>query len=152
MFGGPSPIWCCPEKWSGLNRISHPHWVKICVDPNGQINQRAKEKYEVLSATHINQTRLVGPYDNVVYELVLISLVVLGISWSFYLNVLREGRWIVVQLLFCRMLPLGMLAVLCSGIKELKFLDFKLVSLSNLSMIVNFASLLKLWAFLRKYC
>ena len=38
VFGGFSPIWCCPEKWSGLNRISHPDWVKICVDPNGQIN------------------------------------------------------------------------------------------------------------------
>ena len=25
--------------------------MKICVDPNGQINQRAKQKYEVLSAT-----------------------------------------------------------------------------------------------------
>ena len=38
VFGGLSPIWCCPEKWSGLNRISHPDWVKICVDTNGQIN------------------------------------------------------------------------------------------------------------------
>ena len=36
---------------SGLNRISHPHWVKICDDRNGQINLRAKQKYEVLSAT-----------------------------------------------------------------------------------------------------
>ena len=35
----------------GLNRISHPHWVKICVDPNGQINLRVKQKYEVLSST-----------------------------------------------------------------------------------------------------
>ena len=34
-----------------LNRISHPHWVKICDDLNGQINLRAKQKYEVLSAT-----------------------------------------------------------------------------------------------------
>ena len=40
-----------PGKWSELNRISHPHWVKICVDHNGQINLRAKQKYEVLSAT-----------------------------------------------------------------------------------------------------
>ena len=37
-------------KWSGLNRISHHHWVKICDDRNGQINLRAKQKYEVLSA------------------------------------------------------------------------------------------------------
>ena len=39
------------EKWSGQNRISHPHWVKICDDHNGQINLRTKQKYEVLSAT-----------------------------------------------------------------------------------------------------
>ena len=38
VFGGLSPIRCCPEKWSGLNRISHPDLVKICVDPNSQIN------------------------------------------------------------------------------------------------------------------
>ena len=38
VFGGLSPIWCCPEKWSGMYRISHPDWVKICADPNGQIN------------------------------------------------------------------------------------------------------------------
>ena len=24
VFGGLFPIWCCPEKWSGLNRINHP--------------------------------------------------------------------------------------------------------------------------------
>ena len=30
---------------------SHPHWGKTCVDHNGQINLRAKQKYEVLSAT-----------------------------------------------------------------------------------------------------
>ena len=39
------------EKWSRQNRISHPHLVKICNDHNGQINLRAKQKYEVLSAT-----------------------------------------------------------------------------------------------------
>ena len=39
------------KKWSGLKRIGHSHWVKICVDPNGQINLRAKQKYEVLLAT-----------------------------------------------------------------------------------------------------
>ena len=32
-----SPIWCCSEWWSGENRISHPDWAKICVDPNLQI-------------------------------------------------------------------------------------------------------------------
>ena len=50
-FGGLSPFLCNPGKWSELNRISHPHWVKICDDHNGQINLRAKQKYEVLSAT-----------------------------------------------------------------------------------------------------
>ena len=38
------------EKWSGQNRISGPHWEKIRDDHNGQINLRAKQKYEVLSA------------------------------------------------------------------------------------------------------
>ena len=51
VFGGLSPFLCCLEKWSGLNRISHPHWVKIWDDHNGQISLRAKQKYEVLSAT-----------------------------------------------------------------------------------------------------
>ena len=50
-FGRLSPFLCCPEKWSGLNRISYTHWVKICDDHKGQINLRAKRKYEVLSAT-----------------------------------------------------------------------------------------------------
>ena len=50
MFGGFSNL-CCPEKWSGLNRISPPDCVKICVDPNGQIKLRAKQKYEILSTT-----------------------------------------------------------------------------------------------------
>ena len=50
-----SPFLCCPGKWSGLNRISHPHWVKICDDHNGQINLRAKQKYEVLSATNLSE-------------------------------------------------------------------------------------------------
>ena len=43
VFGGLSPFLCYPEKWSGLNRISHPHWVKICDDHNGQINLRANK-------------------------------------------------------------------------------------------------------------
>ena len=50
-FGGLSTFLCCPGKWSGLNRICHPHSVKICDDHNGQINLRAKQKDEVLSAT-----------------------------------------------------------------------------------------------------
>ena len=27
-----------------MNRISHPDWVKLCVDPNGRIKLRAKQK------------------------------------------------------------------------------------------------------------
>ena len=46
-------FWCCSERWSGLNRISHPDWVKIFGDLNGQIKLRAKQKYEVLSATSL---------------------------------------------------------------------------------------------------
>ena len=45
------PSLCCPERWSGMNGISHPDWVKLCVDPNGRIKLRAKQKYEILSAT-----------------------------------------------------------------------------------------------------
>ena len=51
LLSGFSPIWCCSEKSSGLNRINHPDWVIIYVDSNGQINKRAIQKYEVLSAT-----------------------------------------------------------------------------------------------------
>ena len=51
MFSGPPQFGCCPEKWSAMNRISHPHWMKICADPDGQINLHAKQKYEILSAT-----------------------------------------------------------------------------------------------------
>ena len=47
------------EKWSGQNRINHPHWVKICDDHNGQINLRAKQKYEVLFAILSFQLKLV---------------------------------------------------------------------------------------------
>ena len=46
-----SPIWWNPERWPGLNWISYPDWVKICIDPNGRIKLRAKQKYEILSAT-----------------------------------------------------------------------------------------------------
>ena len=34
-----------------MNRISYPDWAKLCVDPNSQIKLRAKQKYEILSAT-----------------------------------------------------------------------------------------------------
>ena len=34
-------------------RISHPDWVKLCVDPNGRIKLRAKQKYEILSVTFV---------------------------------------------------------------------------------------------------
>ena len=41
------PNLCCPKRWSGMNRISHPDWVKLCVDPNGRIKLRAKQKYKI---------------------------------------------------------------------------------------------------------
>ena len=44
-------IFMLPGK-NGPGRIGcHPHWVKICGNHNGQINLRAKQKYEVLSAS-----------------------------------------------------------------------------------------------------
>ena len=48
---GSFPQFVLPGKMAGMNRISNPDWVRICVDPNGQIKLRAKQKYEVLSAT-----------------------------------------------------------------------------------------------------
>ena len=50
-FGTLSLPLNCLGKWPGQNGISNPHWVKICDDHNGQINLRAKQKYEVLPAT-----------------------------------------------------------------------------------------------------
>ena len=44
-------FWCCKERWFGLNRTGHPDWVKMFGDSNDQIKLRAKQKYEVLSAT-----------------------------------------------------------------------------------------------------
>ena len=41
-----------------MNRTSHPDWVKIFDDPNGQIKLHAKQKYKVISATHISKTSL----------------------------------------------------------------------------------------------
>ena len=56
MFSG-FPNLCCSKRCSGMNRISHPDWVKICVDPNGQIELRAKQKYKILSATTSSPTQ-----------------------------------------------------------------------------------------------
>ena len=47
------PNLCCPERWFWKNRISHPDWVKLCVDPNGRIKLCAKQKCEILSATDL---------------------------------------------------------------------------------------------------
>ena len=47
------PFYVAPGRWPRQNGISHSHWVKICDDHNSQINLRAKQKYEVLSATPI---------------------------------------------------------------------------------------------------
>ena len=44
-------FYVAPGRWPRQNGISHSHWVKICDNHNGQINLRAKQKYEVLSAT-----------------------------------------------------------------------------------------------------
>ena len=43
-------LWIARER-SGQNGISHPHWVKISDETNGQADLRAKQKFEVLSAT-----------------------------------------------------------------------------------------------------
>ena len=43
-------LWIAWER-SGQNGISHPHWVKISDETNGQVNLHAKQKFEVLSAT-----------------------------------------------------------------------------------------------------
>ena len=39
---GSLPNFCCPGKRSGMNRISHPNWVKLCVDLNCTPNQNTK--------------------------------------------------------------------------------------------------------------
>ena len=44
------PNLCCQQRWYGRNRINHPDWVKLCVDANGRIKLRAKQKYEIPSA------------------------------------------------------------------------------------------------------
>ena len=45
-----SPV-CAARKVVGMNRTSHPDWVELCVDPNGRIKLRAKQKCYILSAT-----------------------------------------------------------------------------------------------------
>ena len=49
VFDGFSQL-LLPERWLGLNRISHPDWVKLCVNPNGRIKLRAKQKCKIPSA------------------------------------------------------------------------------------------------------
>ena len=71
-FGGFSPFLCCPGKWSGQNGISHPHWVKICDDHNGQFNLRDKQKYEVLSATQSTYLSLLSIF-HISFELFLVT-------------------------------------------------------------------------------
>ena len=34
--------------------MSHLHWVKISDETNGQVNLRAKQKFEVLSVTDVS--------------------------------------------------------------------------------------------------
>ena len=36
------PNYCCPERWFRLNRISHPDWVKLCVELNYAPNKNMK--------------------------------------------------------------------------------------------------------------
>ena len=50
-FVGLSLPLICPGKSSGQNETNHPHWVKICDNHNDQMKLRAKQRYEVLSAT-----------------------------------------------------------------------------------------------------
>ena len=46
---GSFPNFCCPERRSGMNRISHPDWVKLYVELNYAPNQNTK----IPSATDI---------------------------------------------------------------------------------------------------
>ena len=36
------PSLCCPETYCGMNRISHPDWVKLCVELDYAPNQNTK--------------------------------------------------------------------------------------------------------------
>ena len=36
------PSYCCPERWLGMNRISHPDWVKLCIELNYAPNKNTK--------------------------------------------------------------------------------------------------------------
>ena len=53
MFG-KFPQFVLPGKVIGMNRISHPDWLKLCVDPNGRIKLHAKQKCEFLAATKVS--------------------------------------------------------------------------------------------------
>ena len=50
-------FWCRWEIWFGPNRTSHPDWVKMFGDFNGQIKLRAKQKFKFLSATSTESYR-----------------------------------------------------------------------------------------------
>ena len=39
-------FFCCLEIWFVLNRTSHPDWVKMFGDSNGQIKLPAKQKFQ----------------------------------------------------------------------------------------------------------
>ena len=39
---GSLPNFCCSEGRSGMNRISHPDWAKLCVELNCAPNQNTK--------------------------------------------------------------------------------------------------------------
>ena len=51
-----SPI-SAARKEVRLNRISHPDWAKLCVNPNGWIKLRAKRKCKFLVATVASRSR-----------------------------------------------------------------------------------------------
>ena len=101
------PNLCCPKRWSGMNRISGPDWEKICVDHNGRIKLRAKQKYEILSATiiykssesHLEKNHKVvlrKRYNQKMVFRLLITKWILSKFCSGYVNKLHQ----VVRLLF----------------------------------------------------
>ena len=59
LFKRADSHYVCPERRSSEKESvwrlpqSHPDWVKIYVDPNGQINLCAIQKYEILSVTEL---------------------------------------------------------------------------------------------------
>ena len=60
-------FWCCWEIWFGLNRTSHPDWVKMFGYFNGQIKLRAKQKFKFLSTTEHSEELTIGRHRTVVY-------------------------------------------------------------------------------------